>query len=609
MSNTKISSEQIIDGVALAGNPTTTTQSAGNNTTRVATTAFVTTAVANLVDSAPAALNTLNEIAAAINDDANINTTLTNSIAAKLPLAGGNLTGNIVLTTSNTKLQLKSTGSGDSELYFATASNGRGIYLDQSDSNKLKIYDGSGKGTDGEVVFDNTGQVGIGTSSPSNSLSIAGSANTGMNIQAGTSHVAYLDFGDSGDTNFGGVNYNNDDDTLNLRAGNLNRLTINSSGNVGIGTAAPSADLHLYATEDDRPHLLLEGFKNHGTNDAPMFEFYTNDQTTGGINDDTAVGVIRFSGDEKDGGSKEIYAEIKAIAHDPGSGTSNRGNVAFDVQTAGTLTRCMTLDENRVGIGTTNPSAPLHIQTNTSETNDSVTGLMMTTLSTGTTTTNFGGAIQFQAERNNGVNQNTGLISSQADVNSGSDISSGLRFSTGTAGVLGEKWRLGYNGLSDMYSTTSTLRLRTGTTGTSGQVLSGFEGSSTISNGTQRFVIYANGNIQNANNSYGQLSDRTLKENIVDATGKLDDLKKVKVRNFNFIGDDLKQIGVVAQELETVFPALVETIKDIDANGEQLDTESKSVKYSVFVPMLIKAMQEQQTIIDDLKARIETLEG
>ena len=40
-----------------------------------------------------------------------------------------------------------------------------------------------------------------------------------------------------------------------------------------------------------------------------------------------------------------------------------------------------------------------------------------------------------------------------------------------------------------------------------------------------------------------------------------------------------------------------------------LGTVTKSVKYSVFTPMLIKAIQEQQTIIEDLKARIEKLEG
>ena len=78
---------------ALTGTPTAPTATAGNNTTQIATTAFVTTAVDNIVDSAPGALDTLNELAAALGDDANFSTTVTNSIATKLPLAGGTLTG------------------------------------------------------------------------------------------------------------------------------------------------------------------------------------------------------------------------------------------------------------------------------------------------------------------------------------------------------------------------------------------------------------------------------------------------------------------------------------------------------------------------------------
>jgi hypothetical protein len=56
----------------------------------------ITTAVSNLVASAPAALDTLNEIAAALGNDATLSTTLTNSIATKLSLAGGTMTGTIV---------------------------------------------------------------------------------------------------------------------------------------------------------------------------------------------------------------------------------------------------------------------------------------------------------------------------------------------------------------------------------------------------------------------------------------------------------------------------------------------------------------------------------
>ena len=119
-------------------------------------------------------------------------------------------------------------------------------------------------------------------------------------------------------------------------------------------------------------------------------------------------------------------------------------------------------------------------------------------------------------------------------------------------------------------------------------------------NTTLQMLIRPNGNLLNTNNSYGSLSDVNLKENIVDATPKLDGLMQVKVRNYNLKDDanKIKQIGVIAQELETVFPGMIET----DGDG------IKAVKYSVFVPMLIKAIQEQQSMITSLTARIAALE-
>ena len=113
------------------------------------------------------------------------------------------------------------------------------------------------------------------------------------------------------------------------------------------------------------------------------------------------------------------------------------------------------------------------------------------------------------------------------------------------------------------------------------------------------FRVKGDGDVQNTNNSYGGISDQNLKENIVDATNKLDDINQVQIRNFNFIGSDHKQIGVIAQELESVFPSLVKT----DDEG------LKSVKYSVLVPILVKALQEADDKIDALTARVEALEG
>jgi hypothetical protein len=86
---------------------TITNLTSPTNTNDAATKGYVDTSVANLVDSAPGTLDTLNELAAALGDDPNFSTTITNSIATKLPLAGGTMTGAIAMGTN------KITGLGD----------------------------------------------------------------------------------------------------------------------------------------------------------------------------------------------------------------------------------------------------------------------------------------------------------------------------------------------------------------------------------------------------------------------------------------------------------------------------------------------------------------
>ena len=128
----------------------------------------------------------------------------------------------------------------------------------------------------------------------------------------------------------------------------------------------------------------------------------------------------------------------------------------------------------------------------------------------------------------------------------------------------------------------------------SGTIMLGYNSSA-----TNTYQVLDSGNVRNTNNSYGAISDQRRKENIVDATPKLEKLNQVRVVNFNLIGDEQKQIGVVAQELEQIFPGMVEE----DQEG------IKAVKYSVFVPMLIKAIQEQQQMIETLQAKVAALEA
>ena len=128
-----------------------------------------------------------------------------------------------------------------------------------------------------------------------------------------------------------------------------------------------------------------------------------------------------------------------------------------------------------------------------------------------------------------------------------------------------------------------------------------------------RLVIEPDGDVKNVNNSYGATSDQKLKENIADAASQWDDIKAVQVRKYSLIADDLdaaNQIGVIAQELETAgMNGLVSQITDIDEDGNDLGTTTKTVKYSVLYMKAVKALQEAMTRIETLETKVAALEG
>ena len=237
---------------------TTATQSASDNTTKLASTAYVTTALANLSDSAPSTLNTLNELAAALGDDANYATTTTNAIAAKLPLAGGTLTGNLLIGTTdagypsygdeltigaasgNNGMTIRSGTSNYGTFYFSDATgNGAGTYAGKLQYNHANNSMVLATNSLDRLTIDSAGQVGIGTTSPSAQLDVQVSSNVwagefkqtntsngdGIHIRIGSSAAA--DYGLRVDTN----------------AGNTPGLVVKGDGNVGIGTFTPNSPL------------------------------------------------------------------------------------------------------------------------------------------------------------------------------------------------------------------------------------------------------------------------------------------------------------------------------------------------------------------------------
>jgi hypothetical protein len=247
-----------------------------------------------------------------------------------------------------------------------------------------------------------------------------------------------------------------------------------------------------------------------------------------------------------------------------------------------------------VGIGTSSP--------NLSATNRTVldingTSSSILVLSTGGSAKGYvfhGGTNMAIANYNNGgslqFNTNDGSDQTRMTITSGGVVAINNQ-SPNTTFLLGAKITDGTkrNGIDIINAYEAT--------GTAGLYISCYNSYS----GVVSMQVLGNGNLVNANGSYGSTSDIKIKENIIDTTPKLNDILKVRVVNYNKIGETYKQIGVIAQEVEKIFPSIVDEIADYDTTGNDLGTKTKIVKYSVFVPMLIKAIQELKAEIDTLK--------
>jgi hypothetical protein len=159
-----------------------------------------------------------------------------------------------------------------------------------------------------------------------------------------------------------------------------------------------------------------------------------------------------------------------------------------------------------------------------------------------------------------------------------------------------------------------------------------------------RFVVYSDGDVYNHDNTYGSTSDERIKQDIVDASSQWADIKALKVRNFKRKDDVRKygseaetQIGLIAQEVETVSPNLVKlkdpnkndiasdsafgrlyTSDDSETQGDnptasvgdvKVAEQVKQMKYSVLYMKAVKALQEAMDRIETLETKVTALEA
>ena len=121
----------------------------------------------------------------------------------------------------------------------------------------------------------------------------------------------------------------------------------------------------------------------------------------------------------------------------------------------------------------------------------------------------------------------------------------------------------------------------------------------------QKFYVIDSGAIYSTSTSITSISDQRFKENIKDIDVGLDAVMALKPRRFDWIdgkGEDRKNaVGFIAQEVQTVLPDLISTYEQ----SPEDTTEYLAIRQSDLIPTLVKAIQEQQTIIESLKARLD----
>ena len=341
---------------ALTGTPTAPTAGATTNTTQLATTAFVQTAVSSLIDSAPSTLDTLNELAAALGDDASFSTTVTNSIATKLPLAGGTMTGSLQLNNT------LSVGSGNSRFIWNSgdvsvtgAGTDNGVEIDWKNGThvipslayafRVKLVV-TGTGTDSGasyvVYYNNTSSSWVvryitlaGTSSNHPLLSMKTESGVGTYMIAYHNHSStysiryWIETFDSGDQDMDGHTFGSDfqwqrdNDTLTYADGNV-QLPDNNQLRLGAGN-----DLRLY-------HNGTDSFiDDAGTGDLRIrsnflkIEKYTG-ETMATFNDDNAVSLYYDNNTRLETSSSGVNVTGDLTVSDVRTGSSGGLNLGDD---------------------------------------------------------------------------------------------------------------------------------------------------------------------------------------------------------------------------------------------------------------------------------------
>jgi len=406
-----------------------------------------------------------------------------------------------------------------------------------------------------------------------------------------------------------------------VRVASSGRLLVGTSAARSFISSALNPQFQIEGTDDNSSIFSIT--RNSNNSGTPRLIFGKSRGTANGavtvVSSGDVLGSLLFDG--ADGTDTATAAAIDcAVDGTPGS-NDMPGRLVFSTTADGAAspTEAMRIDSSgRLLVGTSSGSGE-PIAAFQGRATDASDGAMIALTRTGATPSGTIGIIQFATGSDYGKHFATIISASDGTVSS-SSTPGHLRFSTTADNATSstERVRIDKNGstrvtakagIDCFYATTPTGA------GTSVTVMRGGHSATEGSpgTGTDSIFVFANGNIQNTNDSYGQISDVKLKENIVDAGSQWDDFKAVRFRKYNFkkeTGHETHtQLGVIAQELELTSPGLVYETADQDKDGNDLGTTTKAVKSSILTNKALVALQEAMARIETLETKVAALEA
>lgn len=421
--------------------------------------------------------------------------------------------------------------------------------------------------TNGNNIYYNTGNVGIGTSNPTTKLDISGSGDqlmkvtstnasaVGLNlIRTGSSQVDWSMRNSAGNLYF---SYSNDDmATLN------DALVIRGTpaGRVGIGVTTPTELL------DVNGNIRLRDNASVGTWSNNSLSLMTN-----------SLSRVTVQGDGKVGIGTASPTGLLSVE----GGGAGLGYTGLFVN-----------NTNAAGIA-------LHAKANSTD-----AAMVVTQNGTGIIARFFDGGNSDVLRIDNGGGGHKGsirLFGSNSSSSFGGFVSGENNFGL----VLGHQYSGSPYAIANAYRPTSSTS----------SFAPYLDNTTSLGVATYRWtaVFAVNGTIQT--------SDRNKKENIRDISYGLDALMNLKPVSFRWKDNACRvgtgnSLGFIAQDLEQIIPdAVVHSFtsdEEIQAarleKGIELERETYGVKYTELIPVLVKAIQEQQAIIEKQQQQIDNLQ-